>query len=186
MNQYKTIVINNGVDTDIFKPTKSNLKVQYGIEDKKVILGVASVWDKRKGLDFFIELSKYLDNEYQLVLIGLDNKQLKQIPKKIIGITRTENVQELVKWYSASYVYFNPTLEDNYPTTNLESLACGTPVLTFNTGGSPESAFADESNVVFSNNINETLRKIKLIDKDVRNDYIDCRKMTKQYCEVYK
>lgn len=137
--EYPIEVINNGVDTSIFKHTESNIKERYGIKNKKVILGVASVWDKKKGLDTFIELSKQLDNEYQIVLIGLNKKQIKKLPSNIIGITRTENVEELVKWYSAADVYFNPTLEDNYPTVNLEAIACETPVVTFNTGGSPES-----------------------------------------------
>ena len=186
MNQYETIVINNGVDTNIFKPTKSDIKKQYGIEDKKVILGVASVWNKLKGLDVFIELSKHLNDEYQIVLIGLNKKQLKQLPKNIIGITKTENVYELVKWYSASYVYFNPTLEDTYPTTNLESIACGTSVITFNTGGSPESAFANNLNIIFSHNIDEILDKIKLIDQFVLDEHVDYNEMLKKYCEVYK
>ena len=144
LKSYQIEVINNGVDTKIFKYTKSNIKEKYSIKNKKIILGVASVWDKRKGLDIFIKLSKRLDNNYQIVLIGLNKKQQKKVSDNIIGITRTENVQELVKWYSAAEVLFNPTLEDNYPTVNLEAIACGTPVITFDTGGSPESAFADE------------------------------------------
>lgn len=154
-------MINNGVDTNIFKSTPSNIKQQYGIEDRKVILGIASVWDKRKGLNIFIELSKEIDNQYQIVLIGLSKKQIEQLSSNIIGISRTENVLELVKWYSAADVYFNPTLEDNYPTTNLEAIACGTPVITFNTGGSPESAFSDKTRTVYTNNINESVKKIK-------------------------
>lgn len=165
MNQYQTIVINNGVDTSIFKPTKSSLKEKYKIENKKVILGVASVWDKRKGLDIFIELSHQLDNSYQIVLIGLTRKQLKNFPKNIIGIERTENVEELVKWYSLAEIYFNPTLEDNYPTTNLEAIACGTPVITYDTGGSPESAYVDECNIIKSKKISECLNKMKSIKK---------------------
>ena len=140
LRNYEVMVINNGVDTKVFKSTPSNIKQKYNIEEKKVILGVASVWDKRKGLDTFIDLSKNLSSDYKIVLIGLSNDQIKNLPNNILGISRTENVDELVKWYSAAEVYFNPTLEDNYPTTNLEAIACGTPVVTFNTGGSPESA----------------------------------------------
>lgn len=140
LKHYEVKVINNGVDTKIFKPTPSNIKQKYNIEEKKVILGIASVWDKRKGLDTFINLSKHLSSDYKIVLIGLNNQQIKKMPENILGISRIENVNELVKWYSAAEVYFNPTLEDNYPTTNLEAIACGTPVVTFNTGGSPESA----------------------------------------------
>lgn len=158
-------VINNDVDTNIFKPTKSTIKKQYGIEDKKIILGVASVWDKRKGLDVFIDLSKRIDNDCQIVLIGLNKKQIRKIPNNIIGICRTENVQELVKWYSAADVYFNPTLEDNYPTTNLEAIACGTRVVTFNTGGSPESSFAFNDEIIFSRTMEEIIEKIFVISE---------------------
>ena len=184
LKDYPIEVINNGVDTNVFKPTPSAIKQQYGIEDKKVILGVASIWDKRKGLDTFIELSKELDDQYQIVLIGLNKKQIEQLPTNIIGISRTENVQELVKWYSAADVFFNPTLEDNYPTTNLESIACGTPVITFNTGGSPESAFAGEDYIIekkdifnfFKNDINLEVPK---------SDILDFKEMNRSYLNIY-
>lgn len=184
LKDYPIEIINNGVDTNVFKSIPSNIKQQYGIEDKKVILGVASVWDKRKGLDTFIELSKELDNQYQIVLIGLNKKQIEQLPTSIIGISRTENVQELVKWYSAADIYFNPTLEDNYPTTNLESIACGTPVITFNTGGSPESAYADEDKIV-TNDRNSIIKAIKRCSVDKIID-VDSKKMINRYMEEYK
>ena len=184
LKDYPIEVINNGVDTNLFKPTQSNIKQQCEIEDKKVILGVASVWDKRKGLDTFIELSKELNDQYQIVLIGLNKKQIKQLPTSIIGISRTENVQELVKWYSAADVYFNPTLEDNYPTTNLESIACGTPVITFNTGGSPESAYADVDKIV-TNDRNSIIKAIKRCSFDRFID-VDLKKMINRYMEEYE
>ncbi|WP_279015045.1 glycosyltransferase, partial [Thomasclavelia cocleata] len=184
LKDYSIEVINNGVDTNIFKSTPSNIKQQYGIEDRKVILGIASVWDKRKGLNIFIELSKEIDNQYQIVLIGLSKKQIEQLSSNIIGISRTENVLELVKWYSAADVYFNPTLEDNYPTTNLEAIACGTPVITFNTGGSPESAFSDKTRTVYTNNINESVKKIKSNKKRVNFD-VDGIYMKNKYLDLY-
>ena len=186
--EYPIEVINNGVDTSIFKHTESNIKERYGIKNKKVILGVASVWDKKKGLDTFIEISKQLDNEYQIVLIGLNKKQIKKLPSNIIGITRTENVEELVKWYSAAEVFFNPTLEDNYPTVNLEAIACGTPVVTFNTGGSPESAYASKKNIIYMKNINEILNKLINIShrkKNNNNNKMGLIYMTNNYLKNY-
>ena len=184
LKDYPIEVINNGVDTNVFKPTPSNIKQQYGLKDKKVILGVSSVWNKMKGLDTFLELSKELDNQYQIVLIGLNKKQIKQLPKNIIGISRTENVQELVKWYSVAYVYFNPTLEDTYPTTNLEAIACGTPVITFNTDGSPESAYADEDKIV----TNDMKFIIDAMKKCSFNQIVhgDLREMSNKYTEEYE
>lgn len=140
LKEYPTIVINNGVDTSVFKPVHGDVKQKYDCQDKKIILGVAAVWDKRKGLDSFIRLSNRIDDSYKIILVGLNKMQINTLPEKIIGIERTNNVGELAELYSAADVFVNPTLEDNYPTTNLEAIACGTPVITYDTGGSPESA----------------------------------------------
>lgn len=141
LKEYPVQVIHNGINTMVFQPTASDIKQRYHItSEKKVVLGVASVWDKRKGLADLIQLSELLDEHYKMVLIGLNPQQLEQLPSQIIGIQRTENVQELVAWYSAAEVLVNPTYEDNYPTTNLEAIACGTPVISYDTGGSGESA----------------------------------------------
>lgn len=140
LSEYAIEVIHNGVDTAIFKPTVSNLRDKFCLKDKKIILGVASNWEKRKGLRYFIELSELLTDEYRIILVGLESKQINILPEKIIGIARTNSTQELAALYTMADVFVNPTLEDNFPTTNLEAIACGTPVVTFDTGGSPESA----------------------------------------------
>lgn len=101
---------------------------------------MAAIWDKRKGLDDFITLSERLSDDYQIILVGLTEDQIKNLPDRIIGISRTNSVHELADLYSIADVFVNPTYEDNYPTTNLEAIACGTPVITYATGGSPESA----------------------------------------------
>lgn len=136
-------VIYNGVNTDVFKPgspkAAAALRSRYGLDGKRVILGVASVWDKRKGLDDFIRMTSLLNDNERIVLIGLDEKQIAALPANIIGIRRTENVGQLADFYSMADVFANPTYVDNFPTTNIEALACGTPVVTYNTGGSPEA-----------------------------------------------
>ena len=136
LKEYPVKVINNGIDLDVFKPTLSDFREKYGLENRFIILGVASEWTRRKGLEYFIELSKILSDKEAIVLVGLSKKQKQDLPKNIVGITRTNSPKELAEIYTASDIYFNPTLEDNFPTTNLEALACGTPVITFNTGGS--------------------------------------------------
>lgn len=140
--EYPVKVIHNGVDTTVFRPVDStSIRAKLRTGDKKVILGVAAVWDERKGLRDFIELKKLLDDDqYQIVLAGLNRKQIEELPDGIIGIQKTDSVNELVQLYSLADVFVNPTYEDNYPTTNLEAIACGTPVITYNTGGSGESA----------------------------------------------
>ena len=128
--------IPSGIDTSVFRPndTKKNL-----LPDKKVVLGVANLWDARKGLKDLLNIADKLASNYQVVLIGLNKSQLKQLPKRVIGIARTESTKELAGYYSRADVFVNPTYQDNFPTTNLEALACGTPVVTYDTGGSPES-----------------------------------------------
>lgn len=132
LSEYPIEVIHNGVDINCFKPVTSEKR-------KWIILGVASTWDSRKGLADFIALRSVLPEEYQIVLIGLTKKQINSLPNGISGIARTESIEELVQWYSKALVFVNPTYVDNFPTTNIEALACGTPVITYDTGGSPEA-----------------------------------------------
>ena len=156
-------------------------------------LPISSLWGKRKGLSYFIELSEYIDEDEVIVLVGLTNKQVLSLPKKIIGITQTDNVKELAEIYSSADVFVNPTLEDNYPTTNLEALACGTPVITFNTGGSPESINASNGLITSNKNTIDLLVSIKEIRKNLYyyENSIDKLKhnkeyMLSQYIELYQ
>lgn len=143
LSEYSVEVFYNKVDTNVFKPTPSVFKADHGIQDKKMILGVANVWNDRKGLNDFIELSKLIDdNTYKIVLIGLFEKQidvLKNASPNILALPRTSNVEELVGIYSAADVFVNPTYEDTFPTVNMEAEACGTPVITYDTGGCRET-----------------------------------------------
>lgn len=165
-------VILNGINTDIFQPASNQLNlVKYKLDGKFIILGVANVWSPRKGLRDFVELSKKLDSGYQIVLVGLNKKQIKNLPNQIIGIEKTENVQQLAELYSASDVFLNPTYEDNFPTTNLESMACGTPVITYKTGGSPESIDSNTGFVVEKGNLNDLMIKIEQIKIKGKNFY---------------
>lgn len=151
LKDYPVTVIHNGINTDIFRPLDASTYKQiynkyplYKLNNKKILLSVANVWDSRKGLQYILNLSNDFNskNDYQVVIIGLTKIQVRTISKKypnILPITKTSDQKELALWYNAAYAYINPTLQDNYPTTNLEALACETPVITFNTGGSPET-----------------------------------------------
>ena len=138
LKECPVVVINNGINLNDFKPTESNIRQKYGLEGKKIVLGVSSSWSKSKGLDDFLQISSKLSAEYQIVLVGLNREQLETLPANVIGIQRTDSVKELAAFYSEAGVFVNPTYEDNYPTTNLEAIACGTPVITYRTGGSVE------------------------------------------------
>lgn len=151
LRKYDVTVIRNSIDTSIFHPVNSQFKNRYGISNHAMILSVASKWTDRKGLDDVVKLSRVLDSsKCVVVVVGLNKKQIKQLPDRMIGIQRTNSVEELVDIYNAADVFFNPTKEDNFPTVNLEAEACGTPVVTYNTGGCAETISLSSSKVVCS------------------------------------
>lgn len=148
LKEYPVEVRNNQIDLDVFKPTVGTFREKHGLENTKIILGVASAWGNRKGLQDFYKLSQQLAGEAKIVLVGLDPKQMESLPASILGIRRTNNVQELAEIYTTADLFFNPTYEDNYPTVNLEAQACGTKVITYDTGGAPETLYRQDSVVI--------------------------------------
>ncbi|MBU3197732.1 glycosyltransferase [Clostridium estertheticum] len=181
LKEYDVKVINNGIDLNVFNPKDKNIfRKKYNLEEKFIILGVASIWEERKGSRYFLEISKLIDKNSRIVLVGLNDKQLSTLPQNIIGIKRTNNIEELAEIYSAADVYVNPTLEDNFPTTNLEALACGTPVITFNTGGSVESVDESCGIVVKKGNIEGLFEIINKMNIN-KFDENDCIKMVKKF-----
>lgn len=148
LKEYPVEVHYNTIDTNIFKPTPSDFRERYGLVGKKIVLGVASIWDERKGLRDFYKLATMFNDQYAIVLVGLSEKQIKELPKNVLGIRRTNSPQELAAIYTAADVFFNPTYEDNYPTVNLEAEACGTRVVTYDTGGCRETIRKPDSTAV--------------------------------------
>lgn len=213
LKEYPIEVQYNKIDTGVFKPTKSNFREKYGLLDKKIVLGVASTWDKRKGLSDLCQLARMLDERYAVVAVGLTKRQIGDLPRlvrnvkvpgpaemrnrdlaiqrklladedaslmncvvtaanangdaailpgawalywaiigeeyggskdtegtcRVIGLPKTNHPEELAGIYTAADVFVNPTYEDNYPTVNLEARACGTRVITYDTGGCRET-----------------------------------------------
>jgi len=198
LSRYPVKIINNGIDTDVFKPVAGESVLEkYKIGHKFIILGVANIWDQRKGLNHFIELSEIIDDDCVIVLVGLNNKQMAELPPNIIGIKRTSNINELTQIYSIADVFVNPTLEDNFPAVNLEALACGTPVITFNTGGSPEAVDANCGYVAERGSIFEIKKYIDIAKSHGKDYYSEkCVKRVKdnfdkndrfdEYIELYR
>ena len=139
LQDYDVQVVNNGIDTSIFKPTPSELRKQYGLEGKKIALGVANGWGPHKGLKYLKQMAMDLPDEWKVVAVGLSDEQLTQLPAGMLGIQRTNSPRELAAWYTTADVFVNPTLEDTYSMTNLEAFACGTPVVTFDSDGAAET-----------------------------------------------
>lgn len=157
-------VINNGIDITLFLPKNIRSLHRFNaLKDKFVILGVANSWTPRKGLNDFIKLSRLLSEKDHIFLIGIKPSKKQLLPKNITAFTRTENLEELVDYYNIADVYVNPTWEDNFPTTNLEALACGTPVITYKTGGSPEAIDAYTGFVVNQGDIKGLLEAITTV-----------------------
>lgn len=139
LQNYPRTVIPNGIDRTIFRPQSSSLREKYHLEDKKIVLGVANAWNARKGLPDLLTLAGRLGSDYQVVLIGLIEKQLPNIPSNVLGLLRTANQIELAQWYSTADVFVNPTYEETFGLTTVEAQACGTPVVVYETDGCPET-----------------------------------------------
>ncbi len=166
-------IIRNGIDLDSFKPTQSNIKGRMNINsDKKIVLGVVD--SGFKGKREFIALSK--DSNYQVVIVGVKKDWMNDIPDNIICVPRTNSQKELAEYYSAADVFVNPTQNDTFPTTNIESIACGTPVVTYNAGGSPEILDKNTGIVVERNDIKALHTAVETILANGKGHYAEmCR-----------
>lgn len=163
---YPVVTIKNGINLEVFKPTEGDFRKKYGLENKKIVLGVAFDWGVRKGLDVFLEIAKRLPSDYQIVLVGTNDEIDKRLPENIISIHRTANQRELAEIYTASDVYINPTRDEVLGLVNIEALACGTPVVTFRAGGSPECVDENCGSVVEIDDIDSLEREIVRICQD--------------------
>lgn len=142
--RYRINIVKNGIDQSIFYPRDyGEIISRYQLEGKKIILGVANIWDKRKGLGDFIRIAAAVDINYVIILVGLTKRQCKQMPDNIIGIQRTEDAHELAKLYSAADVFVNPSCEESFSLVTVEAMSCGTPVIVRN-GSATEELVGDQ------------------------------------------
>ena len=188
LNKAPVYVIHNGINLDIFQAQHSDFKEKHCITNEKfILLGIASKWVPRKGLDVFIRLAEKLDPEkFQIVLVGTDDDIDKQLPPNIISIHRTANQTQLAEIYTAADLFVNPTREEVLGLVNLESLACGTPVLTYRTGGSPECIDASCGIVVDRNDEEALYHAILQIAEKKPFSPEACRQRALQFSEKEK
>ena len=177
LKNYKKAVINNGIDTETFYPRQDYPVIVEHFNNKKILLGVAAVWDRRKGLNFFLDLASKLSDDFQIMLVGLTEKQIRSLPSNVIGISHTDSKEQLACLYSSAFAFLNPTLEDNYPTTNIEAIACGTPVIAFQTGGCPEVVTERTGAIVRKGDIDGMLKQIN----ELTVDREECSRIGKSY-----
>ena len=187
--KYPTCVINNGIDVDLFHPVgQTTIREKFNIKEKFIILGVASVWSPRKGLNDFLKLSKELDSSYIIILIGLNNFQRLFLPTNIIGLGRTESTQELVTYYSEADVFINPSLEESFGLTTVEAFACGVPAIVFNATASPKLIMPETGFIVEKGDIKGLIEAINTIKRKKKNSFSQaCRELAmKLYNKNYR
>lgn len=178
LNKYSVSVIPNGIDLKEFRHLESDFRKKNNIEDKIVILGVATSWGKEKGLDKFLLLSSKLSDKYKVILVGLSKKQKKRLPKNILGICKTDNIEELAKIYSSADVFLNLGQEETMGLTTVEAMACGTPVVVSNMTAVPEVVDVNGGVILKSLEIDEIIKKINYI---LKHDYLYTRKNAEIY-----
>lgn len=201
LNRYPIKVIQNGIDINAFSIKEfDDIQSKYNLKDRFIILGVAGVWSTSKGLDDFIKLSQQLKEDEIILLVGLSKKQIELLPKNIIGIQRTESVDELAKFYSMADIYFNASIEETFGLTIVESFACGTPAIVYNKTAIPEVMDKKVGWVVEQGDVDSILHiisNLKSEPKSIKEERkINCREKAErlynkdikfqEYFELYK
>jgi len=172
LQHYPLNVIHNGINTEVFKPSADNVfRIKYRLENKFILLGVATSWGSKKGLYDFIELSRHLNNDFKIVLVGLSRKQIEQLPVNILGIERTESVEELSNLYSEADIVLNLSYEETFGLTTVEGFACGTPCIVYNATASPELVDQSTGLVVEPGDINGLMEAIIQIKQNGKQFY---------------
>lgn len=168
------LTITNGIDLEKFKPSAySDIQVKYNIPKKFVILCVANVWSEQKGLRDIFELSKKLTDDEIIVVVGLTESQIHSLPPNIIGVSKTQNIDELAGLYSLAGVFFNPSIEETFGLVTVESMACGTPVVVYNSSASPDLVAEGTGFIVEKNAVAEVRIAINLIKSKNKVTYSD-------------
>lgn len=175
LSKFPAKVIQNGVDLEVFCPMQNDIRSKYSIPDvKMIVLAVMNGYDKEKGID---EINRIADEkEYVVMVVGLPEGLSNRVSNKIVNVGRTSNQSELAAYYSAADVFLNPTYNDTFPTTNIEALACGTPVVTYRTGGSPEIVDENTGIVVDKGDYDGLIKAIEVIHQKGKSVYSEsCR-----------
>lgn len=192
LRDYPCVVVPNGIDRAVFRPQPSGLRAAYHLQDKKIVLGVANAWNARKGLPDMLTLAGRLGAAYQVVLIGLTERQLPHIPPNVLGLLRTADRTELAQWYTAADVFVNPTYEETFGLTTVEAQACGTPAVVYATDGCPETLLTEDSVLVAQGDREALARAVREVAQrgvrvdDHAADRLDKERAYEKYIRLYE
>ncbi len=196
LNEYCVEVIPNGIDINTFSYIEDkHVFNKYNIPvNKKILLGAANVWDERKGLRDFLQLSKRISDEYRIVLVGLSKAQIRNMPSNIIGIRRTDNQRELAALYSLSRIFINPSVEESFSLVTVEAFACGTPVIVLNTSAVKELVTKKNGIVLKRHGTEEYIKAIAELERrNLSRDTVagcarqyETKRMLSQIFRLYK
>lgn len=192
LRDYPCVVVPNGIDCAVFHPRPSGLRAAYHLQDKKIVLGVANAWNARKGLPDMLALAERLGAAYQVVLIGLTERQLPHIPPNVLGLLRTADRTELAQWYTAADVFVNPTYEETFGLTTVEAQACGTPAVVYATDGCPETLLTEDSVLVAQGDREALVRAVREVARrgvcvdDHAADRLDKNRAYEKYIRLYE
>lgn len=193
----KVCCIQNGIDTNCFRPSPSTLRTELGLDGKFVILGVSAAWNDKKGLKDYIELSKFLPDDYKIVLLGMSQNQIERLPAGIIGLLHTKNQRQLAEFYTMADVIASLSYGETFGMTPIEAMACGTPAIVYDNTAQPELITEETGLVVTTGSVDQlraALEYMKKVGKDYYSDscirhaevYFDSKIMYKNYLDLYK
>lgn len=186
-------VIHNGIDTDVFRPAKSDFREIHALKDKRVLLAVSTVWDDTKGLSDYIALARRLGEPWRVVLAGMTAEEISRLPDCVIGLPRTSDSCALAGLYTSADLLLNFSYCETFPTVNLEAEACGTPVLCYEAGGAPETILPNCGWVVPKGDLDAAERLIRSLWENetgpdrIRADRsrLNYKKMHEAYMNLY-
>ena len=171
LNKYPVRVIYDGIDTDCFRPTQSNLRDKLNLNGKYIILAAAANWTVSKGWNDYITLASYLPKDFVIILVGVSKDKYRDLPDNIIPISRIENKSELAKYYSMADILLNLSYAETFGMTTAEALACGTPGISYNRTACPEVLSQDTGIIVDAGNIGQVAEAIETIKKRDKQFY---------------
>jgi glycosyltransferase involved in cell wall biosynthesis len=178
-------VVSNGLNSEVFKPTEGDIREKYGLQDKQMLLGVASGFGERKGLYDYINLSKRLPPQYKIVLVGVTVSDKKELPDSIIAVDRTNGSEELAAFYTCADVLLSLSYEETFGLTIVEAMACGTPAIVYDNTAQPELITPETGRVVSTGDLDALEKAICEVCGKEKTAYAEvCRNHAVQYDET--